>query len=129
VRRVAPLTPGEDNAIIAVFHEDRADESTVRPVIIYWDVASEKYAIKALIPTAPELIPFARPGVRTAGYQREYIQTEHLLDPRSDTVVTPYATSAFTTCKSPTGLVTVGAYWLSEGGPGPPTLQLSDSRI
>lgn len=129
VRKVVQLSGSGQNYVVADFTEDRADESTRRPVLIYWDPNTRRYIIRALVPRPIEPLSVPHPGIRTAGYLREYGETEHLVDQRSGTTVTPYATTAYAVCGSGSGITTVTALWVSEGGPGPNTLQLTDSAI
>ncbi len=131
VQQVADITRTGKTLIVGDFSENRADYSTHRPVLIYWNDESENYTIRPLIPFRPRLVAIPEAGVRTDGYLNEYAETERLVDRENGVSVTPYAATAYAVCGSHIGIDTIGAYWVSEGGPPPtPTiLQLLGSSI
>lgn len=132
VQRVVGITNSGKRYVIGAFTENRADYSTQRPVMIYWDDQIEKYTIRALIPRPAKLEEVKNSGARTATYLAEYEEAEHLVDHRSGLSVDPYAATAYVVCGgASTDIRTIGAYWVSEGGPPPRprVLQLVASSV
>jgi hypothetical protein len=129
VRRIAEFGIAGQDEIVGYFTENRADEATERPVVIYWDDESESYKMTALLPMRPPLARYSPAGIRTRGYQREYVQPERLADDSAGTAVTSYAASAFAVTGSSNRITTTGAFFLSEGGPRRPVYQLIDFAI
>lgn len=128
VRRIADVTHEGDKSIIGYFTENRADEATLRPVLIHWDYHTEQYAMHALIREPPRLRNYRRPGVRTIGFTHEYHERETLRDPRSGLAITTYPSSAFAVRMEANSINTIAAYYLSVGGPGEPVVELADYR-
>ena len=126
VRRISDLTHEGEQAVVGYFTENRADESTLRPVLIHWDDQTEEYTITSLIPEKPFLVSYPQPGVRTVGFTHEYDEEETLEDARSGVSVATYPTSAFAVRGNFNGINTLAAFFLSVGGPGKPVIELAN---